>query len=338
MEADGEDPENAKNKGFGNECSLQVNTEIQNGQHEPKVVESAEFSQDNAYLMKFLPALTKQQLAAIVMDSAIKHADSFQKAKDAISLSPMTRRLMIRNISFSTDGESFYNLCRSFGEFEDATIVRDYNGFSKGFGFVTFKDLSSVRKMALSNPTLDKRQLIVRLAADPYGNLLAKDSAESSNPKSSSDRNVADNQARKVFVRNLASRTTSSDLKEAFSQFGDVMDCSVITDSEGVSRHFGFVTFKSSEAARLAVASSERVICGQVMFITYAFPRANQRGVLPWKQANYASYTFWDPMKSGQMQLTPYVCIGGYNEPNQQMYQPQLMGRPFGGGYQNCFG
>ncbi len=50
--------------------------------------------------------------------------------------------------------------------------------------------------------------------------------------------------ANKLFIGNLAWETGAEDLKEHFSQFGEVVDAFVATDKfSGRSRGFGFVTF-----------------------------------------------------------------------------------------------
>lgn len=54
----------------------------------------------------------------------------------------------------------------------------------------------------------------------------------------------------KLFVGGLAYGTDDNNLKEAFSEFGDVTEARVIVDREtGRSRGFGFVNFTSEESA-----------------------------------------------------------------------------------------
>ncbi len=55
--------------------------------------------------------------------------------------------------------------------------------------------------------------------------------------------------ANKLFIGNLAWETGAEDLKEHFSQFGEVVDAFVATDKfSGRSRGFGFVTFADESA------------------------------------------------------------------------------------------
>ncbi len=58
----------------------------------------------------------------------------------------------------------------------------------------------------------------------------------------------------KVFVGGLSWDTSDASLREAFEQFGPVVEAKVITDRDtGRSRGFGFVTFESESEAQAAI-------------------------------------------------------------------------------------
>src|SRR5579872_4571462 len=59
--------------------------------------------------------------------------------------------------------------------------------------------------------------------------------------------------AKKLFVGGLPWATTSDDLKQLFSQHGNVASATVITDKmTGRSRGFGFVEFENEDEANAA--------------------------------------------------------------------------------------
>ncbi|CAN8268649.1 unnamed protein product [Cochlearia groenlandica] len=62
----------------------------------------------------------------------------------------------------------------------------------------------------------------------------------------------------KLFVGGLSWGTDEQSLKQAFSNFGNVTEATVIADREtGRSRGFGFVSFDSDDSANSAVAEMD---------------------------------------------------------------------------------
>jgi RNA recognition motif-containing protein len=60
---------------------------------------------------------------------------------------------------------------------------------------------------------------------------------------------------KKLYVGNLSYNTTEDDLKQLFSQYGDVESVKLITDREtGRPKGFGFVAMGSEEGAQKAIA------------------------------------------------------------------------------------
>merc|ERR1711871_52711 len=65
-------------------------------------------------------------------------------------LNPPATKLFCGGIGETSD-EVFRSYWEQFGELDDCAVVRDASGKSRGFGFVTFKEMSAV-EWALSNP------------------------------------------------------------------------------------------------------------------------------------------------------------------------------------------
>ncbi|KAJ5929861.1 Nucleotide-binding alpha-beta plait [Penicillium verhagenii] len=87
----------------------------------------------------------------------------------------------------------------------------------------------------------------------------------------------------KLYVGNLSWNTTTDSLKQAFEQFGQVVDAIVMTDREtGRSRGFAFVTFSSEEEATAAQnAMNEQDLDGRRIRVNVAEarpPRSNYNG------------------------------------------------------------
>jgi RNA recognition motif-containing protein len=82
----------------------------------------------------------------------------------------------------------------------------------------------------------------------------------------------------KLFVGNLDYAVTSDELKNMFSEFGNVVDAVVITDRETRrSRGFGFVEFATEEEAKKAVAEMNgKDINGRKINVNEAKPQENR--------------------------------------------------------------
>jgi len=79
----------------------------------------------------------------------------------------------------------------------------------------------------------------------------------------------------KIFVGNLPFKIRGAELKDLFTEFGEVVDATVILDKfTKRSKGFGFVEFDSDEAAKKAVeAMNEKEVEGRPLTVNIAKPR-----------------------------------------------------------------
>ncbi|MCA1615427.1 MAG: RNA-binding protein [Acidobacteria bacterium] len=84
----------------------------------------------------------------------------------------------------------------------------------------------------------------------------------------------------KLYVGNLAFRTTSDDLQQLFSQAGTVESASVVEDRDtGRSRGFGFVEMATKEEGEAAIAQfNGKEIDGRTLKVNEARPRGDSGG------------------------------------------------------------
>lgn len=83
-----------------------------------------------------------------------------------------------------------------------------------------------------------------------------------------------------IYVGNLSFDTTEDQLREAFSEFGEVSSARIISDQySGKSRGFGFVEMSSQDEGMAAISGmNERELDGRTLTVNEARPRTENRG------------------------------------------------------------
>uniref|UniRef100_A0A8C1XCD2 Musashi RNA-binding protein 2a n=1 Tax=Cyprinus carpio TaxID=7962 RepID=A0A8C1XCD2_CYPCA len=119
-----------------------------------------------------------------------------------------------------------------FGEIRECMVMRDpTTKRSRGFGFITFADVSSVDKvLAQPHHELDSKTIDPKVAF----------------PRRAQPKMVT--RTKKIFVGGLSASTVVEDVKQYFEQFGKVEDAMLMFDKT-TNRHrgFGFVTFENED-------------------------------------------------------------------------------------------
>jgi len=82
--------------------------------------------------------------------------------------------------------------------------------------------------------------------------------------------------SKKIFVGNLAFKLRGKELRELFSEYGEIEDATVILDKfdKRKSKGFGFVTFVQDADADKAIAEmNEKEVEGRKIVVNEAKPR-----------------------------------------------------------------
>ncbi|XP_030758881.1 RNA-binding protein Musashi homolog 2 isoform X2 [Sitophilus oryzae] len=144
---------------------------------------------------------------------------------------PSSGKLFVGGLSWQTSIEKLKEYFGMFGNVTDVLIMKDpVTQRSRGFGFITFSEPSSVEKV-LKVPihTLDGKKI------DP------KHATPKNRPKQP-------NKTKKIFVGGVSQDTSADEVKAYFSQFGKVEETVMLMDQQ-TKRHrgFGFVTFENED-------------------------------------------------------------------------------------------
>ena len=81
-----------------------------------------------------------------------------------------------------------------------------------------------------------------------------------------------------IYVGNLSFKASEEDLRQAFSEFGEVSSVNIITDREtGRSRGFAFVEMPNGDEAKQAIDGLDQTdIAGRQVKVNEARPRSDR--------------------------------------------------------------
>jgi RNA recognition motif-containing protein len=81
-----------------------------------------------------------------------------------------------------------------------------------------------------------------------------------------------------IYVGNLSFKASEEDLRQAFSEYGEVTSVNIIADREtGRSRGFAFVEMPNSDEAKQAIDSLDQAdIAGRQVKVNEARPRSDR--------------------------------------------------------------
>jgi len=216
------------------------------------------------------------------------------------------RNLIVNYVPGYMEEEQLFALFAECGQIKSLRIMRNPDGTGKGYGFVEFYHSESAQKAIeqLDGLRVGKKRLKVAFAR-PGG---SRDGCN-------------------LFVKNLPMSWDTSRLAEAFSTFGELLECRVLATNDSQSRRCGFVRFNLPRDATAAMASMNGHIPSdgnfqiKVAHATKQFQKGNQfksQG----REGQQQQYGYAHMQQPPQQQYQYHYQNVGYNSPDQREWRP----------------
>uniref|UniRef100_A0A3Q1FCM4 Polyadenylate-binding protein n=1 Tax=Acanthochromis polyacanthus TaxID=80966 RepID=A0A3Q1FCM4_9TELE len=148
--------------------------------------------------------------------------------------------IFIKNLDKSIDNKALYDTFSAFGNILSCKVVCDENG-SKGYGFVHFETQEAAERAIekMNGMLLNDRKVFV-------GRFKSRKEREA-------ELGARAKEFTNVYIKNFGEDMDDEKLRELFNKYGNAMSIRVMTDDNGKSRGFGFVSFERHEDAQKAV-------------------------------------------------------------------------------------
>ncbi|KAL0918189.1 hypothetical protein M5K25_010183 [Dendrobium thyrsiflorum] len=216
----------------------------------------------NRLMEKHLRALARTLHKKELVDHLVNLGMTFPQAADEIRsaarLHLADRRLIVYGLGEETTSETLCDAYSSYGEIAEGQVMVDSaTGMSRRYGFITFKNIDSVEKaLERRSKLIDGYQASHKPAREGFDGAMA----------------TADVELRRLYVADFSTDITTEMFLGFFAKYGEVEEGSLIFDEETrKSRGFGFVTFKTFEAAMNVVNDPDKTLGSNKIFVRHAY-------------------------------------------------------------------
>ncbi|CAF3658267.1 unnamed protein product [Rotaria sordida] len=174
------------------------------------------------------------------------------------SFSDQNKKIFLGGLNYNTTDETLRAFCSRFGKMTDCIVMRTSEGKSRGFGFVTYEDSSSVEDFMRSRPhTIDNRQIDSKRAM----------------PREEQNSTESHLTVKKLFVAGLRDGIDEACLRQYFSRFGNITEILIMNDRDGKPRGFAFVSFDDYDAVDKIILEKPHLVNGRTLDVKKAVPK-----------------------------------------------------------------
>ena len=194
--------------------------------------EWAEKARNDLNGMKFVPKYSTNKVGKPIRLCRWETKQSISERRD----DDYKKNLLVKNLSKDISAVQLWNTFRVYGDVRSCKLSVDFQGLSKGFGYITYYNVidSENARNILNNKELNGKPLIIDFLLPGIRRAIRKNN---------------------IYVKHFPTENFSDqDLINVFSNYGEVTSVMIVKDQNDPQKNkgFGFVCFKSSEEAEKA--------------------------------------------------------------------------------------
>jgi len=187
----------------------------------------------------------------------------------------------VKNFSDKLDDSKLRELFEKYGPIISCTVMRDHEGKSRGFGFVSFEEPEDAEKAVNEldgYPIPDSELKLTVCRAQKKAEREAELSRVYEALKSE---RIQRYQGVNLYVKNLDDSVDSDELRRNFEAHGAITSAKVMLDDNGRSKGFGFVCFeKPDDATKAVVEMNNRMLNGKPLYVALAQRKEDRKAQL----------------------------------------------------------
>jgi len=203
--------------------------------------------------------------------------------------------IWVGNLAFSTTEDMLKKFFANCGTITRINLpINKKTKNNKGFAYIDFEDEQSMKNaVALSEQTLENRNLLIKSSKDFRGRPAKTSSAANSSNTNNTNNNTGSAPAKTggkpnnkkesptLFIGNLPYAATADGISKCFKEFGEISNVRVATfeDNQEKCKGFAYVDFANIDSAIKAMNSGKKPkLLGRVLRVEYAGEDATRRG------------------------------------------------------------
>jgi len=189
--------------------------------------------------------------------------------------------VFVKNFADKLDDAKFREMFEKYGPISSCTVMKDGEGKSRGFGFVSFENLDDAERAVNELNGSDVPDSDLKLTVCRAQKKAEREAELSRVYEQLKAERLQRYQGVNLYVKNLDESVDSDELRTNFEQHGAIASAKVMLDDSGRSKGFGFVCFeKPDDATKAVVEMNNRMLKSKPLYVALAQRKEDRKAQL----------------------------------------------------------